>query len=108
MVTNAHVVGNAKVVEVYLHGSAKPTTGRVKTVSTGTDLAVVFVEAEPQEVVPIVSSKSVSIGERVFAVTYPATNILGTKPKYTEGTISSLSGTRDDATMMQISVPVHH
>ncbi|MCH7708023.1 MAG: trypsin-like peptidase domain-containing protein, partial [Myxococcales bacterium] len=37
---------------------------------------------------------------------YPATTILGTEPKYTDGTISALSGPGGEASFMQTSVPV--
>jgi hypothetical protein len=42
----------------------------------------------------------------VFTIGYPHTGLLGKNPKYTEGTISSLTGLDDDIRVMQVSVPV--
>lgn len=46
------------------------------------------------------------IGREVFAMGYPAQNILGSDVKFSEGTISSLSGFQGDAVTLQISVPI--
>ena len=50
--------------------------------------------------------KSVSLGEQVFTIGYPAPGLFGAEAKFTEGVISSLS-VGGDAGYMQISVPVH-
>ena len=49
---------------------------------------------------------TVQTGQKVFALGYPAISLPGDEARYTEGTISSLSGYKDEATWMQISVPV--
>lgn len=48
----------------------------------------------------------VSTGEQVFTVGFPHISFLGKAPKYTEGTVSALSGIGDDPRILQISVPV--
>ena len=47
-----------------------------------------------------------SLGDIVFTVGYPTPDLLGTDPKYTNGTVSALSGLRSDASFLQISVPI--
>ena len=47
-----------------------------------------------------------SLGDTVFTVGYPTPDLLGTDPKYTNGTVSALSGLRGDASFLQISVPI--
>lgn len=42
----------------------------------------------------------------MFTVGYPTPSLLGCDPKYTNGTVSALSGVGGDASFMQISVPV--
>jgi len=42
----------------------------------------------------------------VFTIEFPATALLGTEPKYTEGAIGALSGLGGDASYLQISVPI--
>ena len=47
-----------------------------------------------------------SLGDDVFTIGYPTPDLLGTDPKYTNGTVSALSGLRGDASFLQISVPI--
>jgi S1-C subfamily serine protease len=49
---------------------------------------------------------TVQTGQKVFALGYPAISLPGDEARYTEGIISSLSGYKDEATWMEISVPV--
>ena len=49
---------------------------------------------------------TVQNGQKVFALGYPAISLSGDEARYTEGIISSLSGYKNEATWMQISVPV--
>ena len=42
----------------------------------------------------------------MFTIGYPTPSLLGRDPKYTNGTVSALSGVGGDASFMQISVPV--
>ncbi|TSA09620.1 MAG: hypothetical protein D4R79_13325 [Comamonadaceae bacterium] len=54
----------------------------------------------------IISSESVSKGQRVLAVGYPQISIQGNESKVTDGIISSFSGVRNDENWFQISVPI--
>ena len=53
----------------------------------------------------IADQKSVTLGQQVFTIGYPAPDMLGSEAKFTEGVVSSLS-VGGDAGYMQISVPV--
>jgi len=46
------------------------------------------------------------MGDQVFTIGFPNTEIQGANPKFTKGEISSISGIRDEPTQWQISVPV--
>ena len=46
------------------------------------------------------------MGDKVFTIGYPHTRIMGFKPKYTEGVISSLTEIRDNPTVFQTTVPI--
>jgi len=46
------------------------------------------------------------VGDPVFTLGYPNVIIQGTEPKYTEGTISSLTGVGNNPRWFQISLPV--
>lgn len=45
-------------------------------------------------------------GDHVFTVGFPAAAFLGTEPKYTDGSVSALSGPGNEATLIQMTVPV--
>ena len=51
-------------------------------------------------------SSQMQIGNKVFTIGYPISNILGQKPKYSEGVINSLSGIKDNLGFFQVSVPI--
>jgi S1-C subfamily serine protease len=42
----------------------------------------------------------------VFTVGFPATTILGTAPKFSDGAVSALTGPHDESTQVQVTVPV--
>ena len=54
----------------------------------------------------LTSSNRVTLGERVIAIGYPLTPILGSNPKFSEGVVSSKSGWQDDPRSLQISAQV--
>jgi S1-C subfamily serine protease len=51
-------------------------------------------------------SSKARMGERVFTIGFPASFVLGERPKYTEGVISAVTGIKDDPTVFQITVPI--
>ena len=51
-------------------------------------------------------SSKARMGEKVFTIGYPASSVLGERPKYTEGVISAVTGIKDDPTVFQITVPI--
>ncbi len=55
---------------------------------------------------PIVSSRTVKLGESVFTIGFPNIELQGFAPKMTKGEISSLTGMQDDPRYFQISAPV--
>ena len=56
--------------------------------------------------IPIKSASELSLGDDVFTMGFPASQILGEQVKYSDGTISSLSGPGDEQSLMQINVPI--
>ncbi len=55
---------------------------------------------------PLISSAKSRSGEKVFTIGHPLAGLLSSEAKYNEGTISALSGMKDDVHLMQISVPI--
>ncbi len=80
----------------------------VGRISPANDLAVVRVKVRPKSYLTFAPRGSLRPGDRVFTVGYGAANFLGvSEPRFTDGTVSALSGFAAEDAYMQISVPVH-
>jgi len=105
LVTTLHVVENAARVRVDFDGRSYEASG--VGFSRMHDLHLLKIE--PTDPTPYLRLSDVvpgQLGERCFTVGYPLTSIQGFAQKFTEGSISSLSGVEDDPNSLQISVPV--
>ena len=104
LVTNAHVVGQRQQVDI--RGPAGVLlTARVMKVDAKTDLALLKTDTPPRAHLEILGDE-LPLGTRVFTIGFPNVDIQGAQAKFTEGSISSLSGWRDDPGDYQISVPL--
>ena len=75
--------------------------------SKSTDLAVLKVDGEKAiEYLPVAGSETIEVGERAYTIGYPVVQILGSEPKYTDGSISALSGIQGEQSLLQISVSI--
>ena len=105
LVTAYHVVEGATSIQVALaDGRQLPAT--VETVSPTLDLAVLRVAASTPEYLVLAENRPASLGDSVFTIGFPVRSLLGDEPKYSSGEISSLSGPHDDATYLQVTVPI--
>jgi S1-C subfamily serine protease len=103
MVSNYHVVEDAESVSVIVGGDALEAKVVEKDIQTDLVLLKVACKSKP---LPLGDSRTVRVGERVFTLGFPNVDVQGAEVKFTEGTISSLTGIQDDATHFQIQVPV--
>jgi len=103
LLTSFHVVEAARAVKVKLRGQLYDAA--VVRKDKGADLAILKVSGEFKPL-PLVDSRGVKLGERVFTLGFPNVGIQGEEPKFTEGSISGLYGLQDDSAEFQISVPV--
>ena len=46
------------------------------------------------------------VGEPLFSIGYPMSAAFGAEPRFTEGTVSALSGLGGESSLLQITVPV--
>ncbi|MDR3459427.1 MAG: serine protease [Verrucomicrobiae bacterium] len=102
LITNNHVVKNARRVKVKTGSGVFPAT--VVRTDALADLALLKVEGQFKSLV--FATNAVSLGDAVFTIGFPDIKLQGTQPKYTDGKISSLMGLKDDPDEFQISVPV--
>lgn len=107
VVTNHHVVDNAKTIEVKFNNNQK-ATATVVSRDPVNDLALLKIDKKDFAVtpLPLAANQAVKDGETVYTVGFPIPGLLGTKPKLSEGVVNSITGYLDDVRMYQISNPI--
>lgn len=105
ILTSNHVIQGAQAIHVTT-SSGERLPARLVRASAATDVAVLKIEGTPPRHLTLGSARAVQSGARVFTVGFPIADVLGREPRYTEGTVSALSGPGGDQTFLQISVPV--
>ena len=101
-----HVVNGAKKIKIEL-SNGRQFDARIVAKDVANDIAVLEVNGNigAHSELPI-CARGVKLSDRVFTVGYPLASLLGQKQKYTDGSISALSGIADDNRYFQISVPL--
>lgn len=102
LLTCFHVVDGT---QVFVKVGKELRSAEIVKKSQTADLAVLKVECKSTPL-PLASSRNVRLGERAYTLGFPNPNLQGQEPKFTEGSISSLTGFQDDSSTFQISVPV--
>ncbi len=108
VLTSYHLLKGAKYSQVtFVNGEKIQASLFIKDGKN--DLAFLKLDHYPD--LPMINitmgdSSQMQIGDEVFTIGYPLSNILGHKPRYSEGVISSLSGMQDNRAMFQVSVPI--
>ena len=105
IVTNHHVIEGATEILVTVP-TGEQIKAQVISKSASTDLAVLKIDYETDNYLNFASPGAADIGDDVFTLGFPISDILGKEVKYSEGVINSLSGIQGDATFFQISVPI--
>jgi serine protease Do len=112
VVTNYHVVKDAKTININLPGSKPKHSADVLLKDERNDVAVLkmtdfnYNDNFDGPIPYTVTSDVASAGQDAFTIGYPLGNLLGKSVKVTEGVISSRYGVQDDPRLYQISVPV--
>lgn len=111
VVTNFHVINNSNKVELSFNIDSSTVTYEAKVIATdqANDIAILKIDDNKFtgfDKLPYTLSDEYSVGEKVFTIGYPQPELMGTDFKYTSGEINSLTGMENNASMMQISVPI--
>lgn len=112
IVTNYHVVDGAKSIEVHgVNGNASSNyTASVVATDKTNDLAIIHITDSRfigfGNIPYAIKSQMVDVGEDVWVLGYPLTQVLGNEIKLTNGVVSSRSGYQGDVSTYQISAPV--
>jgi len=108
IITNYHVVkGTSEVTVKFLNGES--INAEVVARDIQNDIAVLKLTKSPSfqsREMKFGDSSMVRMGDKVFTIGYPSINIMGFKPKYTEGVISAVTGIKDNPTVFQTTVPI--
>jgi len=112
IVTNYHVVEEAKTILVKGIKGDFQTELKAKVVATDkiNDIAILKIDDERFNgfgAIPYKVKREMSdVGESVWALGYPMTDVMGEEVKFTDGKISSRTGIQGDMSVYQISVPI--
>ena len=105
VVTCNHVINGSNDINIEtIDGNV--FTAKVMRVDKQHDLALLKVENASHDVILPVAMQQTPISTKVFTIGYPVPDMLGSDYKYTEGTISALSGLGGNKMQYQISVPI--
>jgi S1-C subfamily serine protease len=112
IVTCNHVIQNAKRIEIAFDGAKDAFPLEVVVQDDANDLAVLRVLPNEKgtypvlTAVPMADTSLVRLGQPVFTIGFPLGALLGEEVKVTDGSVSALSGLKNDPRMLQVSVPV--
>lgn len=105
VLTAHHVVAGAAEVVVFFDDGV-PRRAMITGVSPANDLALLKVPGATAAFLPLAPPGAARVGQRVFTMGYPAIEVLGVEPKFTDGVISALSGIGGERGLLQITVPI--
>lgn len=105
LLTAFHVVDEARSIDA-LCANGQRLAATLTKVDPANDLALLSIAVPTPAALELSPDNAATLGERVFTIGFPVPNLLGPDPKYSEGTISALSGPRGSASLLQISVPL--
>jgi len=105
ILTAYHLIKDASTITVRFE-NVKELTAVPEQISANNDLALLRVNRRTPVYLTLSPLQNPKLGEPVFTLGFPAPSVLGTEPKFTEGTVSALSGPGNESTFLQVSVPV--
>ena len=104
IVTCAHVIEDADRVAVKIGDQEYPA--QVVAMDNETDLAILRINYANPYHFRLTRFDAVNLGDKVFVLGFPLSDILGSDIRLTDGIVSARSGINADATYFQISAPI--
>ena len=107
VLTNYHVVRDRRHITLRFP-SGESYSGRVISVDSGRDLALIEVLGRPASAGGLVLAPGeIKIGETVHAIGYPLGDTLSRQPSLVSGQVSSTVGLRDDIAQFRTTAPIN-
>ena len=104
LLTALHVIDGASKINISFPDGRKGVAELFRS-SEDNDLALLQTKLPTPTWLPLASAGGFAVGTPAFTVGYPAPTMLGSDQKFTEGSVSAVSGA-EDSTLFQISVPI--
>jgi hypothetical protein len=104
IVTCAHVIEDGKKITVKIGNNEY--IAQVLSKNTSTDLAILKINYRNQYHFKIVNFNTVNLGDKVFVLGFPLSDLLGSDIRLTDGIVSAKNGINSDQTHFQLSAPV--
>jgi len=105
ILTALHVVDGANTITVRCpNRSLTPAT--VTEASRNNDLALLTTSLGGLTYLSFADARTLHAGDAVFTIGFPAPDFLGPEPKFTDGSVSAVSGPGGEASFLQVTVPV--
>jgi len=105
LLTAQHVVEGAEGIRVQF-ADGRTAIASVEHTSAAIDLAVLRVPFATPTFIPLGRPHSLQVGDPIFTLGFPMTDLLGSEPKFTDGSVSSLTGIGGEGSLFQMSVPI--
>jgi S1-C subfamily serine protease len=104
IVTCAHVIEGGSRITVKINN--KEYTAQVLTKNSKTDLAVLKINYRNPFHFKVTDFNIVNLGDKVFVLGFPLSDLLGSDVRLTDGIVSAKSGVNSDQTYFQLSAPI--
>ena len=105
VLTNAHVVDGCKALTVAQPGGS-PLPATTLATDKENDLAILETASPHAAIATLRGGRPVRPGDAVVAYGFPLTGVVSSSGALTTGTVSAISGLRDDTRYFQISAPI--
>lgn len=105
LMTSNHVVAPASEITITF-ADGRQGVAEVIRRSEGNDLALLRYAGATPDWLPFATGETMAVGMPAFTVGFPSPDTLGETPKFTEGSVASLAGWEQEATLLQVSIPV--
>jgi len=106
VITNNHVISSSDEI-LLLDSTGQQIKARPILIDEPNDIAILEV-GDIHRLPPAIplATSSLNVGARVFTIGFPRVDVMGVKPKLTDGVIIKVSGLADDNASCQTTVPI--